>query len=130
MYDPHMYDSVEKAAARHYTDTLPVSEGGSFWARLFDFSFTTFITPQLVSAIYVLGMVLALIVAVGGLIVALSEGFWAFIWGLVMTPVWLAVVFVLLRVVLEVAIVLFRTAQATIETAHNTAEASTHGSHD
>ena len=43
---------------------------------------------------------------------------------LIWAPVWLVVVAVILRVGLEIAIVFFRVAQATIETARNTAPPS------
>lgn len=125
-----MFDPVANMASRQPTDAQLEPDEGGFWARLFDFTFTTFITPQLVRVIYVLGMVLALFIAVGGLVVALTEGFWSFIWALLLTPVWLAVVFVILRVALETSIILFRTAQATMQTAHNTAELGTRQSGD
>ena len=120
-----MYDPTTAMASRSPMDA-PFSSGeGEFWGRLFDLSFTTFITPQLIRVLYVLGMLIAVFIAVGGVIVALTQSFWAFIWALVFTPVWLAVVFVVLRVFLEIAIVLFRTAQASIQTAQNTSVADT-----
>jgi len=115
-----MYDPTTAMAARSPMEANLTSDEGEFWRRLFDLSFTTFITPQLIRVLYVLGMLIAVFIAVGGVFIALTESFWAFIWALVFTPVWLAVVFVLLRVSLEIAIVLFRTAQATIQTAQNT----------
>jgi Domain of unknown function (DUF4282) len=75
----------------------------------------------LVRTVYVLGMLIALIIAVGAVFVALFEsGVWAFIWSLIFAPVWLAVVFVIMRVGLELVIVIFRIAQATLRTAENT----------
>jgi hypothetical protein len=105
-----------------YTEDLNVATGGSFWARLFDLSFTTFITPMLVRTLYILGLLIALIIAVGAVLVAFFEsGIWAGIWALIWAPVWLVVVAVIMRVALEIAIVFFRVAQASIETARNTA---------
>jgi hypothetical protein len=93
---------------------------GDFWRGLFDMSFTLFITPQLIRVLYILGMLVAVIIAVGACIVALTESIWAFIWTLIFAPVWLAVVFVILRIIGELAIVVFRIAQASIVTAQNT----------
>jgi hypothetical protein len=104
-----------------YDDDIRVESSGNFLGRLFDLSFTTFITPMLVRAVFILGLVFALIVAVGAVLVAFFEsGFWAGIWALIWAPVWLLVVTVILRIWLEICIVLFRVAQASIEIARNT----------
>jgi hypothetical protein len=101
---------------------IPVQTDGNFLGRLFDLSFTTFITPLLVRALFILGLFVALIIAVGAVAVAFFEsGLWAGIWALIWAPVWLMVVAVVLRIWMEIAIVLFRVAQASIEIARNTA---------
>lgn len=95
--------------------------GGSFMARLLDLSFTTFITPLIIRAIYIIGLVIASLIALFAVFIALfEEGIGAFIWALIFAPVWLLAVAIGLRVVLEVSIAILRIAQATIETAKNT----------
>jgi len=104
-----------------WEDDIPVETSGNFLGRLFDLSFTTFITPMLVRALFILGLVVALIIAVGAVAVAFFEsGIWAGIWALIWAPVWLLVVAVILRIWMEICIVLFRVAQASIEIARNT----------
>jgi hypothetical protein len=100
---------------------IPVETSGNFLGRLFDLSFTSFITPMLVRALFILGLITALIIAVGAVAVAFFEsGIWAGIWALIWAPVWLLVVAVVLRIWMEIAIVFFRIAQASIEIARNT----------
>lgn len=93
----------------------------SFWARLFDLSFTSFITPMIIRALYIIGLVVAFIAGVVAVVAALFDsGFWAFIWAAVFAPVWFIVTAVILRVWMEILIAVFRIAQASIETARNT----------
>lgn len=122
MFDPAA-QSVSPSGGRG-TAPLLADDGGTLWGRLFDMSFTRFVTPQLIKVLYILGMLVATIIAVGAVVVALTESFWAFIWALIFAPVWLAVVFVILRIVGEAAIILFRIAQASLDTAANTAAIS------
>jgi len=115
-----MADTTATMMRGAYDDDIPVATSGSFWGRLFDLSFTTFITPMLVRTLFILGLLIALIIAVGAVLVAFFEsGLWAGIWALIWAPVWLVVVTVVLRVWLEIAVVFFRIAQASIETARN-----------
>lgn len=97
----------------------PIETG--FWARLFDLSFTSFITPMIIRTLYVIGLFIAFVAGVIGVFVALFDnGFWAFIWAAVFAPVWFVVTAVILRVWMEILIAIFRIAQASIETARNT----------
>jgi hypothetical protein len=103
-------DPMMMMNARSPLDESFETGSGSFWAGLFDLSFTQFITPKLIRTLYLLGMLIALIIAVGAVLVAFFEsGIWAGIWSLMFAPVWLVVV--------------FRIAQATMRTAENTAAA-------
>src|SRR6185312_9104517 len=80
----------------------------NFWSRLFDFTFRTFVTPQIISTIYVIGMMIILIATVFGVVeVLFTQGFWTFIWSLILSPVFLVVAVVILRVWMELLIVLF-----------------------
>lgn len=114
-------DPITLSGARSPLDDSFDPGRGSFWAGLFDLGFTRFVTPKLVRTLYLLGMLVAIIIAVGAVFAALFEsGFWAFLWTLIFAPVWLVVVFVILRIIGELAIVTFRIAQATMQTAENT----------
>lgn len=112
--------------AAQYSASQPMYEQlspieSNFWSRLFDLSFTSFVTPMIIRALYVLGLVIAFGMAVVAVIVALvDQGFWAMIWSLIFAPVWLLVVAVILRVWMEILIAIFRIAQASIEIAKNT----------
>jgi hypothetical protein len=97
----------------------PIEKG--FVARLFDLSFTSFITPMIIRALYIIGLLVAFIAGVVAVVAALFDnGFWAFIWAAIFAPVWFVVTAVILRVWMEILIAIFRIAQATIETARNT----------
>jgi len=92
-----------------------------FWARLFDLTFRTFVTPQIITTIYVIGMVIALIVTVFTVVeVLFTQGFWTFIWSLIFAPVFLVVAVVILRVWMELLIVLFTIAGGVVDVADNT----------
>lgn len=109
------------ATASYDPSAQPAAQDANFLARLFDMSFTSFVTPMIVRAIYLIGLITAFAVGVLAVFVALfDEGIWAFIWAAIFAPVWFLVVAVFLRVWLEIAIALFRIAQATIITAQNT----------
>ena len=99
----------------------PVRQDANFLARLFDLSFSTFVTPMIIRALYLIGLIAAFAVGVIAVVVALfDEGIWAFIWAAIFAPVWFIVVAVILRVWLEIAIAIFRIAQASMATAQNT----------
>ena len=83
-----------------------------FFARLFDLSFSEFITTKIVRALYVVAMVGAglgsLVPLVGGFA---SRTFGGILLGLILTPVLFVLYVTLARVWLETLIVLFRIAE-------------------
>jgi hypothetical protein len=88
-----------------------------FFASLFDFSFTSFVTTKLIKFLYVLGILLA---ALGGLfliITAFSQGVLPGLGALIIAPLFLLLGIMYLRVILEVLIVIFRISENTAEIA-------------
>src|SRR5262245_34650537 len=63
-------DPMMMMNARSPLDESFETGSGSFWASLFDLSFTHFITPKLIRTLYLLGMLIALIIAVGAVLVS------------------------------------------------------------
>jgi|SwirhisoilCB1_FD_contig_31_16697015_length_620_multi_4_in_0_out_0_1 hypothetical protein len=116
---------VVRGRVRLSADTGPTEPSlnpwtSGFWLRLFDLTFRTFITPQIITVVFVIGMLIEFGAVVFGLVVALTNGFWAFIWALIFSPVVLVVGVVILRVWMEVLIVLFTIAGGVVEVANNT----------
>ncbi len=94
------------------------SQPTSFFSALFDFSFREFITPKIVSVIFILLTVMAAISALGTFVALLAgPGFFIAIIG---APIVFIISVILNRVGLEIAVALFRIAQNTSEIARNT----------
>lgn len=87
-------------------------ETKGFIGRLFDLSFSEFITTQIIKVLYVIAMIGA---AVGGLVVLLggfrSGSFMGVLTGLILAPVLFLLYVILARIWLETLIVLFRIAE-------------------
>lgn len=115
-----MQDPVMLSAARSPLDSSFDENAGAFWGALFDTTFTRFVTPQLVRTLYFIGALVAFIIAVGAVFVAFFESLWAGIWAAIFAPVWFISVLVILRIIGELSIIVFRIAQATMKTAENT----------
>jgi len=86
----------------------PTSEGAGFFTALFDFSFTSFVTPKLVRFVYVLAavwaVVLYVIVVISSFTQSVSSGLIALVFGPLVAIIWLAIV----RIGLEFAISIVR----------------------
>src|SRR4028118_117507 len=82
-----------------------------FFRALFDFSFSQFVTTRLVRLLYAIGVVLAVVVAVGAIIGGFSESAGAGIAALIVAPLIFLLVVILARVQLEIIIVVFRIAE-------------------
>lgn len=100
------------------TRTIMNSQPTSFFGALFDFSFREFITPKIVSVIFVLLTVLSAVYALAAF-VALLAGPGFFI-AIIVAPVIFIISVILNRVGLEIAVALFRIAQNTSDIARNT----------
>ena len=89
-------------------------EDAGFIARIFDFSFKEFVTTKIIKVLFVLGIIVATIGALGFLISSFATGkFFGILIGLVLAPIIWFVYIVLIRVWLEIIIVLFRIAENT-----------------
>ncbi len=85
----------------------------SFFARLFDMSFSEFVTPSIIQIIYTISIFAAGLAAIGVLI-GLSQvgGAGAFL-GLIMAVVGFFIYVIIARVTLEAVVALFRIAENT-----------------
>jgi hypothetical protein len=85
-----------------------------FWEALFDFSFSKFVTVELVRVLFVLAIILAALAAVGSAVGAfLNYGIIMGIFSAAMAVVGFVLVVLMARVWLEVFVVLFRIADYT-----------------
>jgi glucose uptake protein GlcU len=99
---------------------MSVNQNKGFFGKLFDFSFSSFIAPQIVGILYVLALI-------SGVLFALSSVFAAFQYGgftrglgtLVISTFGFLVYTILIRVSLESFIALIRTAESTRILAEN-----------
>jgi hypothetical protein len=90
------------------------------FSAIFDFSFTEFISIDLIRVLYVFAFIVAGLSMVGTILAGFSNGF---VWGLgsiIIAPVVFFMVIFFARIILEILVVLFRIAENTQETAKNT----------
>lgn len=89
-----------------------------FFARLFDLSFSEFVTTKIIKVLYVIGIIVSVI---GGASVMFgmfaTKTFWGIVGGLIAGPVLFLLYVILARVWMEVLIVLFRIAENTAKIA-------------
>ncbi len=99
-------------------------DGGSFFGALFDFSFTTFVTPKIVKVLYILGVLIvalyALVLLVIGLLGLVRGQVGAGLGMIVAAPVVFVLGLCYARVLLEVMVAIFRIAENTSDLSHNT----------
>lgn len=84
----------------------------NFFAELFDFSFSEFITPKLVKVLYILAIIGIALYAAFGLYSAFaySDGFASTLLALVLVPIGALVMLILARFYMELLLVIFRIA--------------------
>ncbi|MEZ4503096.1 MAG: DUF4282 domain-containing protein [Dehalococcoidia bacterium] len=99
--------------------TSNAAGGKNFFGRLFDFSFSEFITGSVIRFVYMLLVVLSGLGALAFLIGGLARGGGAAIGALVFAPIAFLVYVLLARIWLEVLIVIFRIAENTEEIARH-----------
>jgi len=84
-------------------------ENKSFFSSLFDFSFQSFITPTIIKILFVIGIILAAIFTIIGIVFAFIAGIAP---GVLMLIIISPIVFILyvlaVRIYLEILIILFR----------------------
>ena len=90
-----------------------ISSGGvnmnkSFISSLFDFSFTDFITPKIISTLYIIGVIFAIIGSLAFIVVGFTQGIGAGIVALLLSPIYFALMVIFIRVYMEIIIILFK----------------------
>lgn len=110
------------APAARMSPPISMEQGAGFFASLFDFSFTEFITPKLIKFLYILGMLGAGVAAVGFIITGFAQHWAAGILLLVLSPVIFLFFMIYARVVLELLILWFRFVEHAGNIAKNTGE--------
>lgn len=88
----------------------------SFMSKLFDFSFKEFISLQIVRYLYILGIVISGISALGMVVAGFSSMQYAFLPGLgkvLFSPLFFLVSVIFIRLVLEALVATFRIAENT-----------------
>lgn len=94
--------------------SVPQFEAGSFFKTLFDLSFRTFVTPRIVSMVYVIGIAFGVLAAltaiIGAFVQSVGQGLFVLV---IVAPIGFLLFAVYLRVVLEVFIAVIRVAENT-----------------
>jgi Domain of unknown function (DUF4282) len=91
-----------------------------FFTALFDFSFSQFITLQVIGILYAIGVFFAGLAALGIIISGFSQGVTSGIFSLILSPLIFLLYVIISRIALEAIIVAFRTADNTSRIAENT----------
>ncbi len=96
------------------------NNSGGFFAGLFDFSFTKFVTPRLVAVLYGVGIIGIGFAALAIVVAGFSQGFGTGIGALIAAPIVFFIYLLFLRVGLETLIVAFKNAESNRQIAENT----------
>jgi hypothetical protein len=80
----------------------------AFLAQLFDFSFTRFITTRIIKLLYGLGLFFGFAGTIVILVGAFGDSVTAGVVALALSPFWLLLYVIIIRVLLEMAMVIFR----------------------
>lgn len=96
-----------------------MNQNRGFFAKLFDFSFSSFIAPQVVGVLYALGLIAGVLVALFSVLTVLRQSFAAGLGTLAASLFGLLIYAVFLRISLESFIALIRTAESTRILAEN-----------
>jgi Domain of unknown function (DUF4282) len=91
-----------------------------FFGSLFDFSFSDFITIKIIKFLYMLGMIIAALAAIGVIVAGFGKSIMAGIGALIISPVIFLLYIIMFRVWLEIIIVVFRIADNTGKMADRT----------
>jgi hypothetical protein len=90
------------------------------FSAIFDFSFTEFISIDLIRLLYVFAFIVAGLAMVGTILAGFSNSFWWGLGSIIIAPVEFFLIIFIARIGLEMLVVLFRIAENTRETADNT----------
>ena len=86
----------------------PASSSKGFFGRLFDLSFSEFVTPSIIKLIFIVGIVLAALMSLVVFAAFANQGGGAVVAGLVFAPLVFFVYVLFARVLSEVYLILFR----------------------
>jgi hypothetical protein len=86
----------------------PSSSPKGFFARLFDLSFSEFVTPSIIKVIFIVGIVLAGLMSLVVFAAFANQGGGAVVAGIVFAPLVFFVYVLFARVLSEVYLILFR----------------------
>lgn len=86
----------------------PQSSSKGFLGRLFDLSFSEFITPSIIKLIFIVGIVIAALMSLAVFAAFASQGGGSVVAGLVVAPLVFFVYVLFARVLSEVYLILFR----------------------
>ncbi len=111
------------APAARMSPPISMEQGAGFFASLFDFSFTEFITPKLIKYLYGVGMLLAGVMALGMIIAGFTAHWAVGILVLVISPLVFLLFAIYVRLAMELIIVVFRIAEHTAEIAKQRGQA-------
>ena len=90
------------------------------FSAIFDFSFSEFISIDLIRLLYVFAFVVAGLTMVGTILAGFSNSFWWGLGSIIMAPFVFFIIIFIARIGLETLVVLFRIAENTRDTAENT----------
>ena len=91
----------------------------NFFASLFDFSFSSFVTLRFIKVLYVIFMVFAGLIGLAVLITFASQGGVSILIALILAPIAFFLYLLIYRVLLEFIVVIFRIAENTSIMASN-----------
>lgn len=86
----------------------PPQQGKSFFARLFDLSFTEYVTPSIIKVLFIIGIVLAGLFSLLVFVSLANQGGGAVIAGIILAPLMFFFYVLMARVLSEVYLILFR----------------------
>ena len=105
-HDQGMTEPTQSPGAPAAAPTPQPKKG--FFARLFDMSFTEFVTPSIIKVIFLVGIVLAGLMALFVFLAFANQGGGAIVAGIVLAPLVFFVYVLFARVLSEVYLILFR----------------------
>jgi hypothetical protein len=97
-------------------------ENKSFLGSLFDFSFSSFITPKIIKVLFVIGLVLVLLLTLFYIIFAFISNIAFGVVVLILSPIIFLLYMLVVRIYLELLIVIFRIQGDIAEIAHRPKE--------
>ncbi|MCF7793473.1 MAG: DUF4282 domain-containing protein [Candidatus Cloacimonetes bacterium] len=90
-----------------------MEEKKGFLGALFDFSFSEFITTKVIKFLFILGVVISIILAIGFIVAGFNMSTALGILFLILSPLCFLIYVILIRIWLEIIIVVFKIAENT-----------------